>query len=154
MQLGISFYAQSKLDPDAKEEVGYFRKASFILTYFNISIEDSGELITISRKQFAEFANDLNIERIHHDVRHNSEPWNQKLRVSSVFCSGFTEYDDYYWATIEEVCNWAAEILNRFHWTTDEMAILCFWQFTQIIVYIHSVLLYNNLINWMEWLHS
>ena len=123
MQLGVSFYAQSKLDPDAKEEVGYFRKASFILTYFNIGSENSGERITIRREQLAEFVNDLNIERIHHDVRHNSEPWNQKLRISSVFCGGSTEYDDSYWDVIEKVCNWATEILNRFHWATDEMAI-------------------------------
>ena len=127
MGLDISFYAQSKLDSDAKEEVGYFRKANFILTYFNIGSEDDGKYITISKEQFAEFANDLNIERIHHDIRHNSEPWNQKLRTSSVFCGGSTEYDDYYWKKIEEASNWAADIFNRFHWATDEMAIFCSW---------------------------
>lgn len=126
MEPDAVFYAQSKLDIDAIEQVGYFCNTSFILTYFNLTSEDYCKFITISREQFAEFVNDLNIEIIHHNVRHNEEPWNNKLKQVSIFSHHSIHYDESYWKSINDVYNWAAEVLNKFHWSTDEIAIYCF----------------------------
>ena len=121
----IIFYAQSKLDLDATEEVGRFCNANFILTYFNLSSDDIGKSITISREQFAEFSNDLNIERIHHEARHNKEPWNKKLKQKPIFFEYSLHYDESYWKSINDVYNWAVKVLDKFHWSTDEIAIFC-----------------------------
>lgn len=126
MGLDITFNARSRLDPKACEEVGYFRKVNFILTYFDVN-DSNCERIEISKSEFEAFVKDLFIEKTHHDARGNIEPWNQKLRTKDVFFGGSIEYDNDYWNDIDRVYEWASKMLKKFKWRSDEMFLWCSW---------------------------
>ena len=96
MGLDINFYKESKLDPRYRENIGYFGKVNFILTYFNVNEDMNCEHVYITKEQFEQFIIDLNAELIHRNLDEvNDRPINEKLKTKHVFFGGSLDYDEY-----------------------------------------------------------
>ena len=86
MGLDINFYRQNKSDHDDYDEVGYFRKVNFLLTYFDVHENDNCTDIPITKDQIESLAQDTNAELIHKNLDvDNKEPLNESLRTKKVF---------------------------------------------------------------------
>lgn len=134
MGLDITFYKQSKLDSRYHEEIGYFRKVNFILTYFNVEDNANCEDVYITKEQFEQFIVDLNteIKNVSFDSEDNllgdpPIPTNEKLKTKSVFFGGSTEYGECYWYNIRRVRNWAQEAIKKIDWDKDDLCIVAWW---------------------------
>lgn len=126
MGLDISFYSVKR------DEVGYFRKVNFILTYFDVD-KDCVD-IGIDREKFAEFVSDLSIELKYreskiHELQDGGEmpPINPKFNTCEVFFGGSTSYDGFYWADMQRVYDWAFDTLNSFDWDGHRLVLNCWW---------------------------
>ena len=129
MGLDIVFNARSKSDPRYREEVGYFRKVNFILTYFDIDDDNNCNSIEIPHDRLHSFVNDLHKELIKHRIKNTVEPVNQKLKTKRVFFGGSTEYNNMYWKDMESVYNWAKDLdVNpEFDWNRDDLEMFFSW---------------------------
>ena len=132
MGLDINFYKESKLDPRYHENVGYFRKVNFILTYFNVGDDMDCERVYITKEQFKKFISDLKAET--DNINFNDEdsldkliPKNEKLKTKQVFFGGSLEYNKYYWQDIVRVHDWANEVLNNVDWDKDNLYLVAWW---------------------------
>lgn len=129
MGLDISFYKFKR------EEIGYFRKVNFILTYFDVDHDMNGEDIIVSKEKLAEFVADLKCELVQYEDRASKqsgddielEPINPKLRTKEVFFGGSTAYYPEYWEDLKEAYNWAKGQLESFDWDNYTMALNCWW---------------------------
>lgn len=119
MGLYINFYETKK------EEVGYFRKVNFILTYFDIEYEQDGIDIEIPKESLGEFVAELKCELIQYRERikgHEDddefilEPINDRLRTKEVCLGGSTGYDKGYWDDVNNVYVWARDTFKNFPW--------------------------------------
>ena len=129
MGLDIVFNARSRPDPRYREEVGYFRKVNFILTYFDIDDDNNCDIIEISHDKLHSFVNDLHKELIKHRIENSVEPVNQKLKTKRVFFGGNTKYDDSYWEDVRRVYDCIKEIDtgNAIDWDRDELEMFVSW---------------------------
>ena len=129
MGLDIVFNARSKLDSRYKEDVGYFGKVNFILTYFDIDDDHNCSSIEISHDRLHSFVNDLYKELIMHHIENTIEPVNQKLKTKIVFFGGNTKYDNSYWESLKSVYNWAKELDagSSFNWDKDNLEMFVSW---------------------------
>ncbi len=129
MGLDIVFKAVSKLDSRYREEVGYFRKVNFILTYFDIDDDNNCNTIGISHDRLHSFVNDLHKELIKHRIENLVEPVNQKLKTKRVFFGGNTKYDDSYWEDVRSVYNCMKELDEGKHidWNKDNLEMFFSW---------------------------
>ena len=128
MGLDINFYRQNKSDHDDYDEVGYFRKVNFLLTYFDVHENDNCTDIPITKDQIESLAQDTNAELIHKNLDvDNKEPLNESLRTKKVFFGGSIDYDDYYWQDIECVRDWANDILKSFEWDKYNLVMCAWW---------------------------
>lgn len=132
MGLDINFYKESKLDPRYRENVGYFRKVNFILTYFNVGDDMNCKHVYITKEQFKKFISDLkaetdNINFNDEDNLNNIIPKNEKLKTKYVFFGGSLDYNNYYWQDIVRVHDWANEILNSIDWNKDNLYLVAWW---------------------------
>lgn len=129
MGLDIVFNARSKSDPRYREEVGYFRKVNFILTYFDIDDDNNCNSIEITHDRLHSFVNDLHKELIKHRIKNTVEPVNQKLKTKRVFFGGSTEYNNMYWNDMESVYNWAKDldVSSEFDWNRDNLEMFFSW---------------------------
>lgn len=132
MGLDINFYKESKLDPRYSENVGYFRKVNFILTYFNVDDDMNCKHVYITKEQFKKFIFDLkaetdNINFNDEDNLNNIIPKNEKLKTKQVFFGGSLDYNKYYWQDIVRVHDWANEVLNNIDWDKDNLYLVAWW---------------------------
>ena len=127
MGLDINFYRQSKLDSSYNEEIGYFRKVNFILTYFNVDEDLNCERVYITESQFKQFIADLDNE-IYRKFRYGyNEPVNEKLKTKAVFFGGSLEYDEFYWNDMQYVCDWAHRAIKDIDWNKDNLYVVAWW---------------------------
>lgn len=129
MGLDIVFNARSKSDPRYKDEVGYFRKVNFILTYFNINDDKNGGTIEISHSQLHDFVNDLHRELMQRKANKTCKPINSNFKTKQVFFGGSIEYDNMYWEDMESVYNWAKDldVKHAFNWDKDNLEMFISW---------------------------
>lgn len=127
MGLDINFYKESKLDSRYRENIGYFGKVNFILTYFNINEDMNCEHVHITEMQFKQFISDLDNE-LYRKFRYGyNEPINEKLKTKAVFFGGSIDYDEGYWYDVCNVSNWAHKVINDIDWDKDELLIIAWW---------------------------
>lgn len=129
MGLDIVFNARSKLDSRYKEEVGYFGKVNFLLTYFDIDDDHNCDSIEISHDKLHSFVNDLHKELIYHNINNTTIPVNQKFETKKVFFGGNTEYNNSYWESLRSVYNWAKDLdtSSKFNWDKDNLEMFFSW---------------------------
>ena len=129
-----------------REKVGYFRKVNFLLTYFDVDIDEDTEDVEISREQLATFVKDLEDELnnrvkphtlaeleqglVGHDYSFSEdivEPVNPRLRCTYVFFGGSTEYGYWYWNDMVKVYYWAKETLETFDFDNSKLIMWPWW---------------------------
>lgn len=127
MGLDINFYKESKLDPRYRENIGYFGKVNFILTYFNVSEDMNCEHVHITETQFKQFISDLDNE-LYRKFRHGGNiPANEKLKTKAIFFGGSIDYDKGYWYNVCKVRDWAQKVIKDIDWDKDELLIVAWW---------------------------
>lgn len=130
MGLDITFYKENKFDTDSHEEVGYFRKVNFLLTYFNATKEeDNCRKIYITKDEFKQFIADLNDELANRNHDSLDGPINEKLKTVYVFFGGPVDYDEWYWEDVKAVRNWAQEFIegDNIDWENDNLYMIAWW---------------------------
>lgn len=128
MGLDISFYSVKR------NEIGYFRKVNFIMTYFDITGDKDAVDVEITQKKFAEFVADLKCELLQFDSRKSQypdsveiQPINPKFYTCEVFFGGSTLYDEFYWGDMQRVYDWANQLLKDFDWDGYRLVLNCWW---------------------------
>lgn len=128
MGLDVVFYRQSKLDPRYREEVWYFRKVNFLLTYFGIDDLLNCNTVIVTKEMLSNLITDTNAELIHRNLDvNNKEPLNEKLKTKEVFFGGNIDYDDNYWNNIEMVRDWASKVIKEIDWDKDNLEMFISW---------------------------
>lgn len=128
MGLDVSFYKITK------EEVGYFRKTNFFITYFGIHEDRNGWDVGVSKEFFADFVADLKCELVQYKDRKSKEPdreelapINPRLANANVPFGGSTRYDDGYWEELKHAYDWGVTLLACFDWEHCFLKINCWW---------------------------
>lgn len=119
-----------------REEIKYYRKVNFFITYFDIQDEDNGRDRCISKEELTEFVADLKIElKLYKDRCAEQEkdgnievpPINPKFDTCELPFGGSTKYTIEYWEDMQDAYNWAKDQLELFKWDSCTMAINCWW---------------------------
>lgn len=111
-------YQQDKFGMD--KEVGYFRKVNFLYAYFQDRLEDEGCEVT------KEDLNDIIAKCKEVLEKHDEETSKKLLPTCDGFFFGSTDYDDYYYADVQNVMDKATEILANLH-KDEELSIYFSW---------------------------
>lgn len=129
MGLDVTFYEITK------NEVSYFSKVNFFLTYFGITDEQNGVDVQISKDELAGFVADLKCElTLYKDRRAKEpdgaveiEPINPKFRATAVPFGGSTLYTDSYWYDLKDAKRRFENLLRDFDWDNSKLVINCWW---------------------------
>lgn len=128
MGLDISFYSVKR------NEVGYFRKVNFIMTYFDITDDENEVDVEITQEKFAEFVADLKCELLQFDSRKSQypdsveiQPINPKFYTRKVIFGGSTLYDEFYWGDMQSAYDWSNQLLKDFDWDGHKLVLNCWW---------------------------
>ena len=90
-----------------EEEVGYFRKVNFLVSYFEIRGYDieNCKPIEVSEDDILELANRCKLVLSNHQLA------SEILPTTSGFFFGSTDYDEYYFQDVEEVLKYCTDVL-------------------------------------------
>ena len=106
------------------EDIGYFRKVNFLVSFFGYEENCEDKEITI------EEVTDL-LERCREILKHNSKAKAQALLpTQSGFFFGSTDYDKWYFGDVKEVRDWCKGIIAsvKDHPTEDYILLMnCWW---------------------------
>lgn len=119
MGLDIYFYKVKK----QREQIGYFRKVNFLVSYFNKSkIKDE---IKITKKEVEELLEICNIVLKYHKENPDSEVVPSRLLpTQDGFFFGYTDYGKYYYEDVSAVKEYIEnELLRQFDNLQDDECI-------------------------------
>ena len=104
------------------EEVGYFRKVNFLMSFFGYEGNCEFQEIPLGRVRDLVHACDIVLRD------KTSESSELNLPTQSGFFYGDTEYDEWYYENVLQVKEWAEDLLNNFG-DEDKFVLLmwCWW---------------------------
>lgn len=129
MGLDINFYAVKA------KEIGSFRKVNFLLTYFEVTDEENGKDLVITKDMLEEFVVELKCELEQFKKKHSLgikegieiPPSNSKFRTKEVFFGGDIHYSSEYWDNLQRIYEWAKEQLEYIDWDNCTFVMNCWW---------------------------
>lgn len=107
------------------EDVGYMRKHNHLLPYFNYADDCSDKFV--SKTEVEAFIDDAKTVLSHRGEEDAQEVADDLIPTESGFFFGSTEYDDYYYACLEEDIRIFEEILEDFDFNNDILIMHCWW---------------------------
>lgn len=127
---------------DYAEEIGYFRKVNFLVSFFNYedncslqpidyedveTLKERCEKILDAYKESEEWRNREDAS----DYDFEDEPWEDVaeayLPTQEGFFFGSTEYDEYYISDVREVKEWCDRVLADTNKEEDVLIMDCWW---------------------------
>lgn len=115
-QTDTTEYPGSDFDP---EEVGYFRKVNFLMTFFDYT--GNCEYKEISKYDVELLRENCDKVLADHSLAE------ELLPTASGFFFGSTEYSEWYFQDVAEVKSWAEDILASTDWDTEVVLMYCWW---------------------------
>lgn len=119
---GQTFVDASRNDT---ERVGYMRKHNHLLPYFKY--EDNCSDRFVSKSEVEAFIDDAKTVISHRYEDDAQEVAEDLIPTESGFFFGSTEYDEYYYADLEEDIRIFEEILDNFDFNNDVLIMHCWW---------------------------
>ena len=107
------------------ERVGYMRKHNHLLPYFKY--EDNCSDRFVSKSEVEAFIDDAKTVISHRYEDDAQEVAEDLIPTESGFFFGSTEYDEYYYADLEEDIRIFEEILDNFDFNNDVLIMHCWW---------------------------
>ena len=127
---------QAKLDALKQEweeiypyvEVAYFRKVNLLVRYFNY--EDNCSNQELSKGEIESLVEDcqkvLDLHQQYPD-EDITDKLEELLPTTSGFFFGSTDYDDWYFESVEDVLTQFKKILNETNWKSEKIYLHCWW---------------------------
>lgn len=104
---------------DRIEEVGYFRKVNFIVSFFEY--DDNCSYMPVVKAKFDELLDACN------DVLDNNGDAESTLPTLGGFFFGSIDYDEWYFKNVSRVRDWCAGLIANTDWENEEILLWCWW---------------------------
>ena len=120
--MGLDMYLFKR--QQARQEVGYWRKANQIRNWFDTHLSDGVENCTeklVTREILHELRDDCLKVLADHSLAE------ELLPTCSGFFFGSTEYDEYYFEDLKDTVEMVTKILQETDWDTEEIVYYEWW---------------------------
>ncbi len=117
------YESQPKMDKYGITDIGYFRKVNFLMSFFKY--EGNCEYKEIAKSELEDLVERCNAV-LTTPKKNRQEKAEDLLPTQSGFFYGSTDYNEWYYKDVEEVRDWASEVLENLK---DEEIVLmwCWW---------------------------
>lgn len=117
------YESQPKMDKYDITDIGYFRKVNFLMAFFKY--EDNCEFKEIAKCELEDLVERCNAV-LTTPKKSRQEKAEDLLPTQSGFFYGSTDYNEWYYKDVEDVRDWASEVLENLK--DDEIILMyCWW---------------------------